>query len=154
MVVVHCVLNQNSRVSGLAQYHAVIDEVVDLLRKHDVGFLQMPCPELTFAGAQRPRRTREEYDAPDYRRHCRQIVASTVKQVGEFIQEGVRVLAALGIGNSPSCGVGDSVEETGILMEELLHELKKRRLDIPVHAINTSKITADMIWLEEVLRAA
>lgn len=151
VVVAHCVLNQNSRVLGIARYPAVIDEVVDILRKHNVGFLQMPCPELTYAGAKRPGKTRDEYDTPSYRRHCKQIAISTATQLEEFAKNDIKAITVLGIKHSPSCDVGDS-DETGILMKELIDELKKRRLKILMHAINMRETAADVKWLENILR--
>lgn len=152
VVVAHCILNQNSRVLGLARHPAVVDEVVDVLRRHNVGFLQIPCPELTYAGAKRPSRSREEYDTPNYRKHCRQIAVSTVLQLEEFAKNDIVTLAVLGIENSPSCGLGNSISETGILMEELLAELEKRSMKILIRTVKTSKIAADIKWLENILR--
>jgi predicted secreted protein len=154
VVLAHCILNQNSRVSGLARYSAVIDEVVDLLREYGVGLLQMPCPELTYAGARRPSKTREEYDTPSYRTHCRRITTSIVDQLEQLAENNVKVLAILGVKGSPSCGVGASPDETGILIEELNLELGKRGLIIPLHIIDSSEIAADVEWLDRLLRRA
>ena len=153
VVVAHCILNQNSRVLGLAHYPAVIDEVVDILRKHKVGFLQMPCPELTYAGAKRPGKVREEYDTPGYREHCKQIAVPTANQLEEFAKNDIVAFAVLGIEDSPSCDIGDSAEETGILIEELGAEMEKRGLKILMRAINPSRIAADVEWLENILKA-
>ena len=152
VVVAHCILNQNSRVLGLARYPAVIDEIIDILRRCNVGFLQMPSPELANAGAKRPSKTREEYDTPDYRKHCKQIAISTADQLEEFAKNDIVALAVLGIENSPSCNVEGSAGETGILLEELIAELKKRRLEIPSRAISASKVAVDVKWLENILR--
>jgi predicted secreted protein len=151
VVVAHCVLNQNARVSGLAKYPAVIGEVVDTLRKHDVGFIQLPCPELASAGAQRPRKTKEEYDTPSYRKQCKQMAVSITQMIEEFNRTGVKTLAVLGVKSSPSCGIDNSVNETGILMEELTHALGKRGFKIPMHAIDISKIGESIGWLEDAL---
>lgn len=117
VVVAHCVLNQNSRVFRLAHYPAVINEVVDVLRRHNVGFLQMPCPELIYAGVKRFGRTREEYDTPSYRKHCKQIAVSTANQIEQFAQNGIKTLAIVGIKDSPSCATDNFAKEAGILME-------------------------------------
>lgn len=154
VVVSHCILDQNARVSGLARYSAIIDEVVEVLRKYDVGFLQMPCPELIYAGAKRPRKTKEEYDTTRYRKYCKQIAVSTAEQLEELVKANIRVVAVLGIEGSPSCGIGDSPEETGILMEELLLKIKQMGRNIPIHAINTSKLATDLRWLEKILKRA
>jgi len=151
-VVAHCVLNQNSRISGLAHYPAVIDEIVDILKKHNVGFLQMPCPELTYAKAKRPSKTREEYNTPSYRKHCTQIAISTTNQIERFVKNDAKTIVVLGVKNSPSCDISDSTKETGILMEELRVELEKAQLEIPMHAINISKIATNIKWLEDNLK--
>ncbi|MFP3984538.1 MAG: CD3072 family TudS-related putative desulfidase [Candidatus Bathyarchaeia archaeon] len=151
VVVAHCILNQNSRTLGLAHYPAVVKEIHDILRRHNVGFLQMPCPELIY-GVGRPTKTKEEYDSPGYRAHSRQIALSIVNQLEEYFKNGIKPVAVLGIKNSPSCNISDSMDETGILMEELMSELKKRKLEIPIRAINTSETdTSDVKWLENIL---
>ena len=153
VVVAHCILNQNSRVLGLAYYPAVIGEVVDVLRRYNIGFLQMPCPELTYAGIKRPSKTKEEYNTPNYRKHCRKIAVSTANQLEEFAKNGVKVIAVLGIENSPSCDAGSFVNETGVFMEELTLELEERGLEILMHAINASETIIDVKWLENILKA-
>ena len=136
----------------MATYPAVIDEVVDVLKKHDVGFLQLQCPELTYAGARRSRRSRAEYDRPRYRRLCRRIALSAVRQIEEFVKGGVETLAFLGVKNSPSCDASNSGEATGILVEEVKLALLEKRIRITVHAIDVCNVAADVEWLEEMLR--
>lgn len=151
VVVVHCILNQNSRVSGLAHYPGVIDEVVGLLRKCNVGFVQTPCPELAYVGGERPSRTKEEYDTASYRKHCREIAVSTANQLEEFAKNDIEILAILGVKNSPSCDVGDSAAEKGILIEELASELEKKGLKVPMRSIDISAVASDVEWLKSVL---
>lgn len=142
VVLAHCILNQNSRVAGLAHYPAVVDEIVNFLVKHDVGILQMPCPEVTYAGLKRETRTREQYDIPKFRDLCRQIARSTAELIQECRWDGVEVLAVLGIGGSPSCGVTDP---SGFLIEELAAELEKRKITVPFHELNLKAITTTLI---------
>jgi predicted secreted protein len=136
---------------GLAHYPAVIPKVVELLRQSSVGLLQMPCPELMFAGSQRPPRTRDEYDTLPYRTHCTQIALSTVDQLVEFAKNDIELLLVLGVRNSPSCDVGDTPREMGILMDELRIELERQHLRIPIHAINASGRGLDMRRLATLL---
>ena len=151
VVVAHCILNQNSRISGSAHRPAIADEVVNVLNSHRVGFLQMPCPELTFEGAGRSPKTRQEYDTPSYRRHCQQIASSIVSMLKEFVRGGVEVIALLGIKNSPSCDVGRSKDETGILMEEFLALTKRGDIQLTTRAIDVSGMAPDVEWLERLL---
>lgn len=148
VVVAHCILNQNSRVQGIAYYAGMINEIVDVMRKHEVGIVQMPCPELTYAGLFRPSQTREQYDIPAFRKHCRQIASSTVNQIQEYVRNGFKVLAVLGVEGSPSCGVE---ADLGILMEELRSELEKRKVEAPLKDVRLAYASQDAAWLEKIL---
>ena len=152
VVVAHCILNQNSRVQGIAYYPGMINEIVDVIRKHEVGIIQMPCPELTYAGLLRPSQTKEQYDTPAFRRHCRQIVSSTADQVEEYVRNGFKVLAILGVEGSPTCGVEEtSFQEAnlGILVEELRSELKKRKVEVPMKGVRHAYAIQGALWLEK-----
>lgn len=149
VLVAHCILNQNSRVLGLAQHPAVVSEIVDTLTKHNIGIIQMPCPEISFTGLKRATQTKEQYDTPKFRKHCRQIANSLVDQVQEYLQNDVKVLAILGVEGSPSCGV---TETSGILIEELKAELKRRRINVPFHELKFKEIRASVDWLEKIVK--
>jgi len=148
VIVAHCILNQNSRVQGIAYYAGMINEIVDVLRKHEVGIIQMPCPELTYAGLLRPSQTKEQYGTPAFRRYCRQIASSTTDQVEEYVRNGFKVLAVLGVEGSPTCGVEANL---GILMEELKSELKKRKVEVPMKGVRQKHVSQDIAWLEKTL---
>jgi len=45
-LIAHCILNQNSRASGLAERSSVITEILKFLVQNEIGVIQMPCPEL------------------------------------------------------------------------------------------------------------
>ena len=154
VVVAHCILNQNSRVQGIAYYGGMINEIVDVIRKHEVGIIQMPCPELTYDGLLRQSQTREQYDTQDFRRHCGKIASSTANQVEEYVRNGFKVLAVLGVEGSPTCGVEEaSFQEAnlGILMEELQSELKKRKVEVPMKGVRHTHADKDALWLEKTL---
>lgn len=150
VVVAHCILNQNSRVQGLAYYAGMITEIVDALRKYGIGIIQMPCPELTYAGLPRARETKEQYDTLAFRRHCRRIASSTAHQVEEYVRNGYKVLAILGVEGSPTCGVGEAV--SGILIEELRSELKKREVEVLTKGVRHASANQDATWLEKILK--
>ena len=148
VVVAHCILNQNSRVQGIAYYTGMINEIVDVIRKHEVGIIQMPCPELTYTGLLRPSETKKQYDTPAYRKYCRQIASSTAHQIEEYVRNGFKVLAVLGVEGSPTCGVE---ADLGILIEELQSELKKRKIKVPMKAVRHTYARQDALWLEKIL---
>jgi predicted secreted protein len=149
VLVAHCVLNQNSRVLGLACYPATVNEVVDLITRHNIGIVQMPCPELTFAGLARESQTKEQYDTPQFRRYCRKIAKDLARQIQEYLQNGIRVLAILGVKGSPSCGVSKT---SGILIEELKSELKKRNITLPFRELDFKKIAAGVRSSEKIMK--
>jgi len=160
VVVAHCILNQNSRVLGIAYYPGMINEIVDLLRTYGVGVIQMPCPELTYAGLLRGSQTKEQYDTPAFRRHCRQIASGLADQVQEYSRNGFKVLAILGVDGSPTCGVDEAstgykeaefTKAPGILIEELQSELKERKVAVPMKGVRHTRASQDASWLEKIL---
>ncbi|KPV61686.1 MAG: hypothetical protein AOA66_1656 [Candidatus Bathyarchaeota archaeon BA2] len=149
VVVAHCILNQNSRVLGIAYYPGMIKEIVDVLRKCEVGVVQMPCPELTYAGLLRGIQTKEQYDTPAFRRYCRQIASGIADQVQEYSRNGFKVLAVLGVDGSPTCGVDET--SPGILIEELQSKLKERKVAVPMKGVRHKYASQDAAWLEKIL---
>jgi len=149
VVLAHCVSNQNSRVTGLAHYPATIEEIVNFLIKHDVGMVQMPCPEAMYEGLSRKTRTKEQYATPRFKSLCRRIARSTARLIQEYLRNGVRVLAVLGVEGSPSCAVEEPI---GVFMEELKTELKKREITVPFHELNLKAIAADVKWLKKIAK--
>lgn len=151
-VVAHCILNQNSRVSGLAHYPATIPEIVETLQKHNIALFQLPCPELIYSGANRSRKTREKYDTKEYRQCCRRIAASSVNQLEELLKDNVRILAILGVKNSPTCETENTTTKAGILMEELTLAMKKRGITIPNYSLSVKRISDTVKWLKTVVK--
>ncbi len=150
IILAHCVLNQNARVMGLACRRAVVEEIVDFLARHNVGIVQLPCPEIRAEGLGRKSQTKSQYDTPRFRSLCRQIARSTAKVIQEYLRNGVKVIAVLGIDGSPSCAVE---EPSGILMEELKQELAKRKISLPFHALNLKALDDNLDWLKELMRS-
>jgi len=148
-VVAHCILNQNSRVLGIAYYPGMINEIFDVLRKYEVGVIQMPCPELIYAGLLRESQTKEQYDTPAFRRHCRKIASSIADQIEEYLKNDFKVSAVLGVDGSPTCGVDET--SMGIFMEELQSELKERKVAVPMKGVRHTRASQDAAWLEKIL---
>ena len=101
----HCLLNQNAISDGTAVCPAAFGELIQLPLDHEVGVVQMPCPELCCLGldrgdvhgADRPvveentriRRAMEK-DGP---RQNREALAGLVsEQVQEYRRHGFQVL--------------------------------------------------------------
>ena len=165
-IIAHCILNQNSRVLGLAERSSIMTEIVELLKRNDIGIVQMPCPELTYAGISRRRLTKEQYDAPMFKRHCRKIAREIVDQIQEYSRSRIRTLIIIGFNESPSCGVTETSkvhshkkvsktndeEGNGILIEELHSALDERNISIPFFGVRYEKLSQDLVKMEEVLQ--
>ena len=147
-VVAHCILNQNSRVLGLAESSSAIAEIVEFLIRNDMGIIQMPCPELTYAGILRKSQTKDEYDNTMFRNHCKKIAEEIVEQVQEYSKGKIKARIIIGVDGSPSCGITDS----GILIEELRSMLKKKGFTVPFYGIRYERLSEDLNNLEKMIR--
>lgn len=162
VAVIECMLNQNTRDAGAATFPSMNWEVVGLCREHDVGILQMPCPEMACLGLDRTRRAGQSIRAlldTDSGRHCCMRIAKEVAdRLEAFDRAGYRILAVLG-GNpqSPGCAVHgmeqDLLPKSGILMQELHAELSKRGFQVPFKGLRDSDaelLAEDLRWLRGV----
>ena len=70
-----------------------------------VGIIQYPCPETTAMGLQRNPQGRQPYDNIFFRNHCKELPQVPFHMVEEFLQNGYRLVAFLGLRNSPTCGI-------------------------------------------------
>lgn len=146
VLVAHCILNQNSRALGLAWKKGAVDEVVDFLMRSGVGIIQMPCPELTYAGSLRKPKTREQYNNATFRRHCRKIADKTTNQILEYAKGRVKLKLVVGVDGSPSCGVK---ETQGIFIEELHSALDKVGILPPFCGIRPESLREDIAEMKK-----
>ena len=145
-LVANCLLNQNAKVCQGAHYAGAVSPVVEALRSRGYLLLQLPCPELAFAGVRRWWAVYEQYDTPAYRAHCRRLAQAVVPLIERHIRRGDEVIL-IGLDGSPSTGVRftsskpdwggrpnrpeddwDIVPRRGIWIEELEAELARRGL--------------------------
>lgn len=105
IVVSHCFLNANAKVTPLAGYPGVLREVMDKFIEQGTGILQLPCPESSYLGLDRWGMCYEQYDHPNFRQHCQQILVPSVDQMEAFLKAGYEILGIIGVDKSPNCGV-------------------------------------------------
>jgi predicted secreted protein len=142
----NCLLNQNAKVCEGARYRGLVNPVVEALRNRGYQLMQLPCPELAFAGARRWWAVYEQYDTPAYRAHCRRLAQAIAPLIERHLRSGDEVIL-IGLDGSPSTGVRftsskpdwggrpnrpeddwDIVPGRGIWIEELEAELARRGL--------------------------
>ncbi|MFW6117450.1 MAG: CD3072 family TudS-related putative desulfidase, partial [Thermoproteota archaeon] len=164
-VVAHCILNQNSRVSGLSERSSMITEIIELLVEKDVGVIQMPCPELKYAGLLREGRTKEQYDSVMFRSYCRRLAEDIVDQILEYRKGEIRIMIIIGVDDSPSCGVGEELQArdrerglshhemtgSGVLIEELNSVLRENNLSIPFYGVDYETLREDLANVAKII---
>ncbi len=160
VLLAHCILNVNSKVIGLAQYAGALESVVVGHIRRGCGIIQLPCPETTFLGLKRWGMTREQYDTPFYREHCRKILRPYMQQLEDYLANGYVIEEIVGVDGSPSCGVnltcagycGGEMDDAsrqhsnlreisgrGIMMEILVELLAEKGIDTTFSGISETE---------------
>lgn len=121
----HCVLNQGAVVVGEARAPGVLPEALAWLQAQGWGILQLPCPEFTFLGPDRPPMDVEGYDTPAYVAHCASILVPVLDQAEAYAAAGFSLEGVMTIRSSPSCDPG-----RGVFLRTLLAEAEKRGLSL------------------------
>ena len=128
LIVSHCILNQNTVIPDEARAAGAIFSAVEWAMKQGYGLLQLPCPEFTFLGLNRPPMTYEQYNTPEYRKHCREILKPVLFQTEDYLKNGYEIAGILGIQSSPSCD-----PTRGIFMEELTAMFAEKGIKLKTH---------------------
>ncbi|MBO3755420.1 MAG: DUF523 domain-containing protein [Candidatus Brockarchaeota archaeon] len=108
ILVSHCILNPYSKAQGVLnekKLEALRKVSGTLLKDFETGIIQLPCPELLYKGLDRKPASKSTYDNPKFRKLCLDMADQVVKLVREYEQNGIEVIAYLGVEGSPSCGV-------------------------------------------------
>jgi predicted secreted protein len=105
LITCHCVLNANAKVYPLATERGIFSNAVSSYIEKGCGLFQLPCPELSYIGMNRWGMTKEQYDHPNFRVHCRDILRYPMVQLQAFVQAGYELVGILGMDGSPNCGV-------------------------------------------------
>jgi predicted secreted protein len=136
IVISHCLLNPLARIKG-AKPPLPLDT-------KGANIIQLPCPEATFFGTRRREITRDQLDHPAYRHFCRELFTPFADLLEDLAARGIKI-KVIGVPKSPSCGVeltsvgGEPgkvkefhhkhVPGSGVFMEEIMKELKKRGVE-------------------------
>ncbi|MFJ7728697.1 CD3072 family TudS-related putative desulfidase [Neobacillus sp. NPDC097160] len=150
LLVSHCILNQNTVIEDEARAEGAVLSAVEWAMKAGYGFLQLPCPEFTFLGLNRPSMTYEQYNTPEYRKHCREILKPVLLQAEDYLKNDYEIVGLLGIQSSPSCD-----PTRGIFMEELAAMFAEKGITLKTlwYLPNTSEpvFKSDVHYIKETL---
>ena len=103
----HCILNQNARITTAADFPAMFEPLVDWLKAHKIGIIQMPCPELRVLGLGRVT-VREGLETAEGHKHLHELIDDLIYEIREYQFQGFKVVGILGKQGSPSCGVTET----------------------------------------------
>lgn len=166
VAVIECVLNQNARDAGAARTPAFNDRIVELLRRHHVGIVQMPCPEIACLGLARARplgvSLRAAMETPASRARCAALAKDAAARLRDYADNGIAVVAVLGgdVG-SPGCAVLDDPSArgvaagSGVFIGALSAALAECDLSVPFRGLRDSgakTLSEDLAWLEALLQ--
>ena len=163
VAVIDCILNQNARDSGAARFPAMNFKLLELCHEHNVGVLQMPCPEIAALGFKRARKAgqaiRDVLDTGAGRQRCEKIASEVADRIEIYLAQGYELLAILG-GNSksPGCAVNEckdhSLVNSGAFMTLLQAELRNRSLEPRFKGIRDNDpelLEQDLQWFRDML---
>ena len=105
VLVAQCLINPYCRVHILGQNFPLSKQLFDFFLEYKIGVVQYPCPETTAMGLMRNPQGRQQYDNTFFRNHCKELLKVPILMVKEFMKNNYRLIAFVGLENSPTCGV-------------------------------------------------
>ncbi len=155
-----CLLAQAYQAEGLVKYEWVssIKPFVKLLIDNDINIIQMPCTESTYNNSLiRKPMGLKKYDTLKFNTHCENIANLVAEEIKEIINSNYKVIAILGIENSPSCCVNyiytnhGNEKRKGLFIQKLYDKINC--YNIPFIGINRKHINKSLKELEELIEA-
>lgn len=118
ILIAGCLYNPHCRVHVLGKNFPLAHELGAYLTNHQVGVIAYHCPEFTLGGFNRNPQGRIQYDNMFFRAHCQDILKIPMQMIQEFINNKYRLVAVIGLQNSPSCCVNWKAHKTNKRNEE------------------------------------
>lgn len=152
-----CMMAQAFQAQGLVKYEwkSSIKPFMNLLINNDINIIQMPCSEASFNNSLiRNPKSLSKYDTMEFNSHCEELATKVANLIRE-VNKNYKVLAILGIEQSPSCCVkyictNKGMENRkGLFMEKLFSKIND--LNIPMIGINRKYINKSLKELESII---
>lgn len=153
-----CLMAQAYQAQGIVKYEwkSSIRPFMDLLLENNINIIQMPCAESTFNNSLiREPKGISSYNTKEFNSHCEDLANLVSNQIDSIIQNGYKVIAILGIEQSPSCCVNyiysnkGMEKRSGLFIEKLKN--KTKNYNIPCIGINRKYIKKSYNALSELL---
>lgn len=156
----HCLLNQNARAKNQEKAPGVIKDIMELFVESEVGVVQLPCPQIVHngGGINRKFTPTKQIENNGYRKECKKISDSIIKQVESYIKEDYKVVGIVGVEFSPTCAVHrvnngrKNVPGKGVLIEELENKMQKKNFQVPIVGINLNNIYSSIEKVQALLK--
>ena len=154
-----CLMAQAFQAQGIVKYEwkASIKPIVQLLLDNDINIVQMLCAESTFHDSliRKPKGIKK-YDTADFNKHCEKLAEDVAKQIKTICLNGYKVIAILGIEQSPSCCVNyiytnkGMEKRKGLFIEKLSNKILD--LNISIIGVNRKYINKSLKELEKLIK--
>ena len=153
-----CLMAQAYQAQGIVKYEwkSSIKPFMDLLLENDINIIQMPCAESTFNNSLiRTPKGITSYNTKEFNDHCEQLSSLVFNQIESIIGSGYKILAIMGIEQSPSCCVNyiytnkGMENRSGLFIEKLKN--KTTDYDIPYIGINRKYINQSLKELKNII---
>ena len=153
-----CLVAQAFQAQGIVKYEwkSSIKPFVELLMENDINIVQMPCIEAEFNQSLiREPKGISKYDTEEFNIHCEKIANKVAQQIKDIIKANYKVIAILGIEQSPSCCVNyiytnkGMEKRKGLFMQKLFENIKD--FNIPIIGINRKYINKSLNELKSVI---
>lgn len=153
-----CLIAQAYQAKGLVKYEwrSTIKPIVQLLIDNDINIIQMPCAEATFNKSLiREPKGLSKYNTEEFNKHCQKEADSVIDEIKNIVNSGYKVIAIMGIEQSPSCCVNyiytnkGNEKRRGLFIEKVYEGIKE--YNIPIIGINRKYIRKALIELEKII---
>lgn len=153
-----CLLAQSYQAQGIVKYEwrSSIKPIVQLLIDEDINIIQLPCSEASFDNSLiREPRGLKKYDNDRFNEHTLGLAKKVALDIKTILDSGYKIIAILGIEQSPSCCVNyiytnEGMKKTkGLFMSKLYEEIKE--YNIPFIGINRKHVKKSLNELKKLI---
>lgn len=156
-----CLMAQAFQAQGIVKYEwkSSIKPFMNLLLENDINIIQMPCAEAEFeASLIRCPKGISKYNTKEFNEHCEQLADKVANQIINILKSNYKIIAILGIEQSPSCCVNyiytnkGMENRKGLFMEKLYEKIEE--YNIPIIGINRKYIRKSFDKLNNLIMKA
>ncbi|MFZ1128040.1 hypothetical protein [Methanoregula sp.] len=129
----HCVVNQCARARGIKTKlngKVIVKPIIDFIIEHNVGMIQLPCPEIKYEGLNRRACGQNHYNNQLFNKICKEYAEKIKKLILQYQDEGYSIIGFVGIEYSPTCGItrttlgnGKIANEPGLFYKHIIELL-------------------------------